>query len=134
MLLKIRLGVFLYLVSHQLAVFPIIFSALVKLLLNIFRSVNFLFCSRVVFPEVLNLNSFIPTATCLLENETIEDRETNVKCDDCSTTDSGSALDDESCQCNDISSTVNGPDDTTFPDDDEGILIYLPSLEKNCYS
>lgn len=69
-----------------------------------------------VFPEILNLNSFIPEVDNAAENET-EDRELIVKCDDCSTTDSGSALDDESCQ--DASSTVNGQDDTQ--DDDEGL-------------
>lgn len=43
-----------------------------------------------------------------------------MKCDDCSTTDSGSALDYESCHGTDVSSTVNGQDDTC-QDDDEGI-------------
>lgn len=76
---------------------------------------------RVVFPEILNLNSFIPNTNHLNDNETIEERETIVKCDDCSTTDSGSALDDESCQGTDASSTVNGQDDTQ--DDDEGKLF-----------
>lgn len=48
----------------------------------------------------------------------MEERDT-VKCDDCSTTDSGSA-DDESCQGTDASSTVNGQDDNCA-DSDEGI-------------
>lgn len=71
-----------------------------------------------VFPEILNLNSFIPNVDQVNDNENVEERETIVKCDDCSTTDSGSALDDESCQGTDISSTINGQDDTQ--DDDEG--------------
>ncbi|KAJ8985542.1 hypothetical protein NQ317_019925 [Molorchus minor] len=70
---------------------------------------------KVVFPEKLNLNSFVPTHR--LENDTVEEKE-HVKCDDCSTTDSGSA-DDESCQGTDVSSTVNGQDDNCA-DSDEG--------------
>lgn len=79
---------------------------------------------RVVFPEILNLNSFIPASKH--EHETIEDREAVVKCDDCSTTDSGSA-DDESCQGTDVSSTVNGPDDNCA-DSDEGMSSKPSSL------
>ncbi|KAJ8928112.1 hypothetical protein NQ314_019338 [Rhamnusium bicolor] len=74
---------------------------------------------KVVFPEKLNLNSFIITAAP--ENEPMEEREHVVKCDDCSTTDSGSA-DDESCQGTDVSSTVNGQDDNCA-DSDEGIDV-----------
>lgn len=48
----------------------------------------------------------------------MEERENVVKCDECSTTDSGSA-DDESCQGTDVSSTVNGQDDNCA-DSDEG--------------
>lgn len=70
-----------------------------------------------MFSEKLNLNSFI-TVHGSENNETLEDRETVVKCDDCSTTDSGSA-DDESCQGTDVSSTVNGQDDNCA-DSDEG--------------
>lgn len=81
-----------------------------------FKNIPF---SRVVFPEQLNLNSFITTVRT--ENESIEDRETT-KCDDCSTTDSGSA-DDESCQGTDVSSTVNGQDDNCA-DSDEGIEAF----------
>uniref|UniRef100_A0A6P7GLW5 Ubiquitin carboxyl-terminal hydrolase 47 n=1 Tax=Diabrotica virgifera virgifera TaxID=50390 RepID=A0A6P7GLW5_DIAVI len=74
---------------------------------------------KVVFSEKLNLNSFIVTPRS--ENETVEDRENVVKCDDCSTTDSGSA-DDESCQGTDVSSTANGQDDNCA-DSDEGIDV-----------
>lgn len=75
---------------------------------------------RVVFPEKLNLNSFITPNSS--ENEPMEEREHAVKCDDCSTTDSGSA-DDESCQGTDVSSTVNGQDDNCV-DSDEGKSRY----------
>lgn len=75
---------------------------------------------RVVFPEKLNLNSFVPVSRTEVEHSTIGDGETIVKCDDCSTTDSGSA-DDESCQGTDLSSTANGQDDNCA-DSDEGEL------------
>lgn len=80
------------------------------------------FC-RVVFPEKLNLNSFVPNNRS--ENEGLEERDTVVRCDECSTTDSGSALDDESCQGTDLSSTVNDHDDNC-EDSDEG------KVYKNC--
>lgn len=57
------------------------------------------FCFRVIFPQILNLNSFITQAGPVNKEEIeppIDD--IAVKCDDSSTTDSGSALDDESCQ------------------------------------
>ncbi|XP_063910893.1 ubiquitin carboxyl-terminal hydrolase 47 isoform X2 [Zophobas morio] len=75
---------------------------------------------KVVFPEKLNLNSFVPNNRN--ENESIDERDTIVKCDECSTTDSGSALDDESCQGTDLSSTVNDHDENC-EDSDEGIDV-----------
>ncbi|KAK4877199.1 hypothetical protein RN001_009705 [Aquatica leii] len=101
---------FPYLLTLHLKRFDFDYSSMHRIKLN----------DKVVFPEILNLNSFIPAPNCVLESETIEERETVVKCDDCSTTDSGSALDDESCQCNEVSSTVNGLEDNC-QDDDEGI-------------
>ncbi|XP_031348562.1 ubiquitin carboxyl-terminal hydrolase 47 isoform X2 [Photinus pyralis] len=99
---------FPYLLTLHLKRFDFDYSSMHRIKLN----------DKVVFPEILNLNSFVPTADYVIEHETIE--ETIVKCDDCSTTDSGSALDDESCQYNEVSSTVNGLDDNC-QDDDEGI-------------
>jgi hypothetical protein len=52
---------------------------------------------RVVFPEILNLNSVIACAGHKEDGDGVPE-ESIVKCDDSSTTDSGSALDDESCQ------------------------------------
>jgi hypothetical protein len=52
---------------------------------------------RVVFLETLNLNSVI-ACTGIKEDSDGIPEESVVKCDDSSTTDSGSALDDESCQ------------------------------------
>ncbi|CAH1119608.1 unnamed protein product [Phaedon cochleariae] len=74
---------------------------------------------KVVFPEILNLNSF--TTTVRRDNEPMDEKENVIKYDDCSTTDSGSA-DDESCQGTDVSSTVNGQDDNCA-DSDEGIDV-----------
>ncbi|KAL1516679.1 hypothetical protein ABEB36_000560 [Hypothenemus hampei] len=82
---------------------------------------------KVVFPEVLNLNSFVPqcnghkTEYVAVPGAGEGGRESATKCDDCSTTDSGSA-DDESCQGTDLSSTVNGHDDNCA-DSDEGIDV-----------
>lgn len=58
----------------------------------------------------------MPTSKSKVEHGNGES-ETVVKCDDCSTTDSGS-VDDESCQDTDVSSTVNGHDNCG--DSDEG--------------
>jgi ubiquitin carboxyl-terminal hydrolase 47 len=75
---------------------------------------------KVVFPETLNLNSFVPINRNM--HEGLEERDPVVRCDECSTTDSGSALDDESCQGTDLSSTVNDHDDNC-EDSDEGIDV-----------
>lgn len=56
------------------------------------------------FPKVLNLNAFNSAeGACLFDKDKEEEsegfpEEIPIKCDDSSTTDSGSALDDESCQ------------------------------------
>jgi len=83
----------------------------------------------VVFPELLNLNSFIPSNRGKVEyTPNIGDSgEALTKGDDCSTTDSGSA-DDESCHGTDLSSTVNGNDDNCA-DSDEGRIFF-----NHCYS
>ena len=61
---------------------------------------------RVVFPETLNLNSFVPLVNLTTSNVFKEEGSegfpeeitgSSSKCDDSSTTDSGSAIDDESC-------------------------------------
>lgn len=109
---------FPYLLTLHLKRFDFDYSSMHRIKLN----------DKVVFPEILNLNSFVPTANYVIEHETIE--ETIVKCDDCSTTDSGSALDDENCQCNEVSSTVNGLDDNCH-DDDEGIDMSTGNHHEN---
>ncbi|XP_076265041.1 ubiquitin specific protease 47 [Rhynchophorus ferrugineus] len=99
---------FPYLLTLHLKRFDFDYNSMHRIKLN----------DKVVFPEVLNLNTFIPVKKN--EHETA-DGETTAKCDDCSTTDSGSA-DDESCQGTDLSSTVNGQDDNCA-DSDEGIDV-----------
>ncbi|XP_044748604.1 ubiquitin carboxyl-terminal hydrolase 47 isoform X2 [Coccinella septempunctata] len=84
---------------------------------------------KVVFPEMLNLNSFVLSKRT--ENDyIIEERENISKCDDCCTTDSGSALEDEGCQSTDASSTVNGQD-VNCSESDEGIDVSSCNNLKN---
>ncbi|XP_045462425.1 ubiquitin carboxyl-terminal hydrolase 47 isoform X2 [Harmonia axyridis] len=76
---------------------------------------------KVVFPEMLNLNSFILSKKTE-SDDNIEEKENISKCDDSCTTDSGSALEDEGCQSTDASSTVNGQD-VNCSESDEGIDV-----------
>ncbi|XP_075229694.1 ubiquitin carboxyl-terminal hydrolase 47-like [Lycorma delicatula] len=70
---------------------------------------------KVTFPEILDLNSFIQQEKDE-GSEGFPEELAAGKCDDSSTTDSGSALDDESCQgANELSQTDN------VQEDDEGI-------------
>ncbi|XP_012279277.1 ubiquitin carboxyl-terminal hydrolase 47 [Orussus abietinus] len=74
---------------------------------------------KVTFPDILNLNSFITSSTSLESPGGDEDMGLGVKCDDSSTTDSGT-LDDECPPCENSMSNGNhsiGHDQ----DDDEGI-------------
>lgn len=88
---------------------------------------------RVTFPEKLNLNSFVkepmtngfaqtPNGTANCSDATNSEHgsvESAIKCDDCSTTDSGSVLEDEIGNGTSSTVTKNGYGDG--PDDDEGI-------------
>lgn len=65
------------------------------------------FVNRVSFPEKLNLNSFVAHTKGEEANNESTPEEVIVKCDDSSTTDSGSALDDEGCQGIDTVSVPN---------------------------
>ncbi|XP_017780460.1 PREDICTED: ubiquitin carboxyl-terminal hydrolase 47 isoform X2 [Nicrophorus vespilloides] len=100
---------FPYLLTLHLKRFDFDYSLMNRIKLN----------DKVVFPEVLNLNSFITGANAMSDENA---EEVVVKCDDCSTTDSGSALDDESCQGTDVSSTVRSPYESS-QEDDEGIDV-----------
>lgn len=82
------------------------------------KKVNIFIFYRVTFPEVLNLNAFIPSGE--KTEEKLE--ETIIRCDDSSTTDSGSALDDDSCQIADATATSSSYNDD-YPDNDEGIDV-----------
>ncbi|XP_018335481.1 ubiquitin carboxyl-terminal hydrolase 47 [Agrilus planipennis] len=106
---------FPYLLTLHLKRFDFDYSTMHRIKLN----------DKVVFKEILNLNSFIANSDLdsLCDNgEAMEEKETIVKCDDSSTTDSGSALDDDSCHGTDVSCTVNGPDNNC-QEEDEGIDV-----------
>nr|XP_022915816.1 ubiquitin carboxyl-terminal hydrolase 47 [Onthophagus taurus]XP_022915817.1 ubiquitin carboxyl-terminal hydrolase 47 [Onthophagus taurus]XP_022915818.1 ubiquitin carboxyl-terminal hydrolase 47 [Onthophagus taurus] len=103
---------FPYLLTLHLKRFDFVYTTMHRIKLN----------DKVVFPEVLNLNSFIPNVISMLDDASEEREIATTKYDDCSTTDSGSALDDESCHGTDVSSTVNGQDGAC-QDDDEGIDV-----------
>lgn len=83
---------------------------------------------RVTFPENLNLNAFISNQNQDGDSPA-DDRDITVKCDDCSTTDSGSALDDENCQIVEGPSTVNGQD-LNCQEEDEGIDMTITSNQQ----
>lgn len=75
------------------------------------------------------MNAFISNQN--QDGDSPDDRDVIVKCDDCSTTDSGSALDDESCQGVEGSSTVNGQD-LNCQEEDEGIdMTITPNQQEN---
>ncbi|XP_063698323.1 ubiquitin carboxyl-terminal hydrolase 47-like [Culicoides brevitarsis] len=83
---------------------------------------------KVTFPQTLNLNGFVnQTDICsqpiASDNMSIghESVESAMKCDDCSTTDSGSALDDDGTMSAGQSTTAAGQDPADLQEDDEGI-------------
>lgn len=84
-----------YLLTLHLMRFDFDYSTMHRIKLN----------DKVVFPESLDLNSFITSSTFEEIPEAISEETTGVKCDDSSTADSGSALDDEGCQTSDGTST-----------------------------
>ncbi|KAI5729491.1 hypothetical protein M8J76_003096 [Diaphorina citri] len=100
---------FPYLLTLHLMRFDFDYSTMHRIKLN----------DKVKFPKVLNLNAFnAAEGACLFDKDKEEEsegfpEEIPIKCDDSSTTDSGSALDDESCQDQD-------------QDVDEGIDISHP--------
>lgn len=109
---------FPYLLTLHLKRFDFDYSTMHRIKLN----------DKVVFPKTLNLNSFIPGAC--YNADSYDERDTAIKGDDCSTTDSGSALDDESCQGIEASSAVNGQYDNC-QDDDEGIDVSSGNHHEN---
>ncbi|XP_050304675.1 ubiquitin carboxyl-terminal hydrolase 47, partial [Anthonomus grandis grandis] len=104
---------FPYLLTLHLKRFDFDYNSMHRIKLN----------DKVVFPEKLNLNSFVPPSKSETEHTNMGDGDAAVKCDDCSTTDSGAA-DDESCQGTDLSSAANGQDDNCADAcSDEGIDV-----------
>lgn len=94
-------------------------------MLAIYQIFNQNFVCRVTFPQILNLNSFVKESDnigfvqhangCSSEHGSIESA---IKCDDCSTTDSGSALEEDGPT---FTATGNNNNDGDLQDDDEGI-------------
>uniref|UniRef100_A0A336ME11 Ubiquitin carboxyl-terminal hydrolase 47 n=1 Tax=Culicoides sonorensis TaxID=179676 RepID=A0A336ME11_CULSO len=89
---------------------------------------------KVTFPQTLNLNGFVNQTDILTttgqqptpvssDNVSIghESVESAMKCDDCSTTDSGSALEDDGTMSAGQSTTNAGQDPADLQEDDEGI-------------
>lgn len=97
-------------------------------------------CSRVTFPQLLNLNSFVKESDgigfvqhttnggCSSEHGSIESA---IKCDDCSTTDSGSALEEEGIT---FTATGNNNNYADLQEDDEGIDMSASTDTKNTTS
>ncbi|KAJ9585896.1 hypothetical protein L9F63_020459 [Diploptera punctata] len=103
----LKFSKFPYLLTLHLKRFDFDYNTLHRIKLN----------DKVTFPEILNLNSFIANVGNKEENDCVPE-ESIVKCDDSSTTDSGSALDDESCQGTE---TVLSTQEADYQEDDEGI-------------
>jgi ubiquitin carboxyl-terminal hydrolase 47 len=103
----LKFSKFPYLLTLHLKRFDFDYTTLHRIKLN----------DKVVFPEILNLNSVIVSAGNKEDSDGIPE-ESIVKCDDSSTTDSGSALDDESCQGTE---TALSTQDADYQEDDEGI-------------
>ncbi|XP_021936857.1 ubiquitin carboxyl-terminal hydrolase 47-like isoform X2 [Zootermopsis nevadensis] len=103
----LKFSKFPYLLTLHLKRFDFDYTTLHRIKLN----------DKVAFPEILNLNSVVACAGNRDESDGVPE-ESVVKCDDSSTTDSGSALDDESCQGTE---TVLSTQDADYQEDDEGI-------------
>lgn len=100
-----------------------------------------MFIFRVTFPQTLNLNSFIKesdasntfahsnctSAHCDTTSSEHGSVESAIKCDDCSTTDSGSILEEDVAPSN--ASNVNHRSELEGQDDDEGIDMTGSSTE-----
>ncbi|GLH00204.1 Ubiquitin carboxyl-terminal hydrolase 47 [Gryllus bimaculatus] len=113
----LKFSKFPYLLTLHLKRFDFDYTTLHRIKLN----------DKVTFPEILNLNSFVVQPGSKDENEPVQE-ETVMKCDDSSTTDSGSALDDESCHGTE---TALSTQETDCQEDDEGIDMSNHENEKN---
>lgn len=83
--------------------------------------IELIYCFRVTFPDILNLNSFIASTTSQESPGGEEDIGLGIKCDDSSTTDSGT-LDDDCAPCDNSLSNSNHSA-SHDQDDDEGIIL-----------
>ncbi|XP_071518202.1 ubiquitin carboxyl-terminal hydrolase 47 isoform X4 [Panulirus ornatus] len=112
---------FPYLLTIHLMRFDFDYQTLHRIKLN----------DKVTFPNILDLNSFVESAT--KENGTstnviTPDKSSADKVDDASTTDSGSALDVED---NSVENTSNSQPESDNQDEDEGIDVSSMYNEKN---
>ncbi|XP_020285406.1 ubiquitin carboxyl-terminal hydrolase 47 isoform X2 [Pseudomyrmex gracilis] len=87
---------------------------------------------KVTFPDILDLNSFIPTTTSQESPGGEEDIGLGIKCDDSSTTDSGT-LDDDCVPCDNSLSNSNHSTNHD-QDDDEGIDMSNGPSTSSCNS
>ncbi|XP_063244790.1 ubiquitin carboxyl-terminal hydrolase 47 isoform X2 [Bacillus rossius redtenbacheri] len=104
----LKFSKFPYLLTLHLKRFDFDYATLHRIKLN----------DKVVFPDILDLNSFVAVPDSAREENDAMLDDSIVKNDDSSTTDSGSALDDESCQGTEMTTSTQ---ETDYQDDDEGI-------------
>ena len=83
--------------------------------------INLIYIFRVTFPYELDLNSFIEATPNQESPNGEEDVGVSVKCDDNSTTDSGT-LEDEFLPC-ECATAINNHSNNHDQDDDEGLVL-----------
>lgn len=116
----LKFSKFPYLLTLHLKRFDFDYNTLHRIKLN----------DKVTFPDVLNLNSFVASSTAQESPGGEEDAGVGVKCDDSSTTDSGT-LDDECPPCE--NSIANSNQSTNHDqDDDEGIDVSNGPSTSSC--
>lgn len=111
--------------------------------LYLINNFNYFSLFRVTFPQTLNLNSFIKesetnlfaqtngtSVSCDTTSSEHGSVESAIKCDDCSTTDSGSILEEEVGNASSLHS-MNHKSDLDAQDDDEGIDMSTSNENKS---
>ncbi|XP_048515224.1 ubiquitin carboxyl-terminal hydrolase 47 isoform X2 [Athalia rosae] len=119
----LKFSKFPYLLTLHLKRFDFDYNTLHRIKLN----------DKVTFPDLLNLNSFVASSSAAQESPGgEEDAGVGVKCDDSSTTDSGT-LDDECPPCESSSANSNQSANND-QDDDEGIDVSNGPSTSSCSS
>ncbi|XP_046413365.1 ubiquitin carboxyl-terminal hydrolase 47 isoform X1 [Neodiprion fabricii] len=116
----LKFSKFPYLLTLHLKRFDFDYNTLHRIKLN----------DKVTFPDVLNLNSFVASTSAHESPGREEDTGVGVKCDDSSTTDSGT-LDDECPPCDNSSASTNQSTNHD-QDDDEGIDVSNGPSTSSC--